>query len=230
MKILAIDTATEACSAALWQDGAVYERFVERPQGHGELILGMIDGLLAETGLTLNDLDGLAFGQGPGSFTGVRIAVAVAQGIGFGSALPLLPVSNLAALAQRCYREYGVRRVLPALDARMGEVYFGIYKIQGGYARAVVLDQVISPDRLPLPEDRNWLGVGRGWAAYGKVMRERLAEHLTNVVPEMLCSAQDIASLAVPALREGRAISPEAAVPLYLRDQVTHKGVATRGL
>jgi len=223
MKILAIDTATEACSAALWLDGRVRGRFAEQPRGHGELILGMMEGLLEEAGLALGDLDALAFGRGPGAFTGVRIAVGVAQGVGFGADLPLLPVSNLAALAQRLYREQGALRILPALDARMGEVYAGAYEIRAGLAQPVLEERVVPPDGLLLPPGGGWHGAGRGWATHGPVLRTRLGDRLAAVTPELLCHAWDMTPLAAAALAEGQTIAPDAALPLYLRDQVTWK-------
>src|SRR3569833_3307602 len=129
MKLLAIDTATEACSAALYLDGAVNKRYVLAPREHALLILPMIDELLRDANLSPLELDAVAFGRGPGAFTGLRIAAGVAQGIAYGADLPVVPVSSLAALAQGCYRERGVTRVLATIDARIGEVYWGAYRL-----------------------------------------------------------------------------------------------------
>jgi tRNA threonylcarbamoyladenosine biosynthesis protein TsaB len=224
VKILAIDTATEACSAALWLDGEVRERFVEQPRGHGELILGMMETLLAEADLTLRDLDALAFGRGPGAFTGVRIAVGVAQGVGLGARLPLVPVSNLAILAQRLYRERGVPRCLAALDARMGELYLGVYRIEAGIAHGVMPERLGVGADLPLPSGGGWHGVGRGWAVQeGTRLAARLGPALVGCTPEVLCSAADMGPLAAAALASGDTVRPEEALPDYLRERVAWK-------
>jgi tRNA threonylcarbamoyladenosine biosynthesis protein TsaB len=226
MKILAIDTATEACSAALWLDGEVRERFAVQPRKHGQLILGMMDGLLAEAGLALPQLDALAFGRGPGAFTGVRIATGVAQGAAFGADLPLLPISTLAALAQRHFREAGMRRILAAFDARMGELYWGAYRIdEFGLARLVGEEQVASPDALQLPPGDGWHGVGSGWSTYAEALGERLGDALAGADPELLCSAHDVALLGAEAFQEGGGVPAEQGLPVYLRDQVAWKKV-----
>lgn len=224
MKLLAIDTAAEACSAALFLDGGVQSRFLIAPRRHGELILAMLDELLTAAGLTLTDLDALAFGRGPGAFTGVRIATGVVQGAAFGANLPVVPVSNLAALAQRHFRENGHRRVLSALDARMGEVYWGAYAIDpGGLARLVGTEQVATPEQVNVPEGGDWHGAGSGWASYGEALRRRVGELLGSVTPELVCHAEDVAVLGVAGFLEGQAVSAEQALPVYLRDQVAWK-------
>ena len=220
MKILALDTATEACSAALLLDRAVRERFDVQPRRHGELILGMMDGLLAEAGLALSELDALAFGRGPGAFTGVRIATAVAQGTAFGADLPLLPISTLAALAQRHFRETGARRILAAFDARMEELYWGVYEIDGkGLARLVGEEQVAHPEAVDLPSGVGWYGAGHGWRAHGDTLRRRLGSAFIADDPDLLCSAHDIALLAEAAFNAGEGVSAEAGLPVYLRDR-----------
>ncbi len=224
MKILAIDTATEACSAALLLDGRVTERFTVQPRGHGDLILGMMEELLQEAGLPLRGLDALAFGRGPGAFTGVRIATGVVQGAAYGSDLPVVPVSNLAALAQQCLREHGARRILAALDARMNEVYWGAFEDGGdGRVRPVGAEQVAAPDAVLLPEAHGWCGAGKGWEVYGEVLAQRLEGRLASVHAELLCRARDIAELAAAAFAGGQAVPAEQALPVYLRDQVAWK-------
>ena len=221
MKLLAIDTSAEACSAALWWDGALTDRFVVQPRGHSELILGMMQDLLAEAGLVPTDLDALAFGRGPGSFTGVRIATAVTQGVAYAADLPVVPVSNLAALAQRHFRESGARRILPAFDARMGEVYWGAYEVDPhGLVALQGREEVAAPETVCLPHGGGWQGVGSGWRAYGEVLQQRLGERLVSVHARQLCHALDIASLGVAAFRLGDAVSAAEALPIYLRDQV----------
>lgn len=224
MKLLALDTATEACSAALWLDGALTERFEVQPRKHGDLILGMMQSLLDEAGLGLKDMDALAFGRGPGAFTGVRIGTGVAQGVAFGADLPLLPVSNLAALARRRFRESGARRVLAAFDARMGELYWGAYELDAeGHARLLGREQVAAPLALELPTGDGWHGAGQGWAAHGEELQGLLGDALDTVDEELLCSAVDIVCLAVDAFKNGEAVPAEQGLPVYLRDEVSWK-------
>lgn len=226
MKLLAIETATEACSAALYIDGEVKEISEVAPRKHAELILPMMDKLLAESELKLSQLDALAFGRGPGSFTGVRIATGVIQGTAFGAELPVVPVSTLAALAQRCFREQGASRILPAFDARMNEVYWAAYEVGADDLVEVVLpEQVAKPDQVEMPSDGNWHGAGTGWATYGDVLSQRLGEHLIKVSNDLFCSAHDVALLGVAGFRAGDAVAPENALPVYLRDQVAKKPV-----
>ncbi|MGB5493340.1 MAG: tRNA (adenosine(37)-N6)-threonylcarbamoyltransferase complex dimerization subunit type 1 TsaB, partial [Sedimenticolaceae bacterium] len=154
MKLLAIDTTEDACSAALLIDSEVAERFEIVPRRHSEILLPMMDGLLSDAGLRLRDLDALAFARGPGSFTGVRIAVSVAQGAAFGAQLPVVPVSSLQALAQGVRREQAAGAVLSALDARMREVYWGGYRADAmGIMRTVIADCVSAPQQVPPPGD-----------------------------------------------------------------------------
>jgi len=226
VKLLAIETATEACSAALYIDGEVKEISEVAPRKHAELILPMMDKLLAESELKLSQLDALAFGRGPGSFTGVRIATGVIQGTAFGAELPVVPVSTLAALAQRCFREQGASRILPAFDARMNEVYWAAYEVGADDLVEVVLpEQVAKPDQVEMPSDGNWHGAGTGWATYGDVLSQRLGEHLIKVSNDLFCSAHDVALLGVAGFRAGDAVAPENALPVYLRDQVAKKPV-----
>ncbi|AKH19015.1 tRNA (adenosine(37)-N6)-threonylcarbamoyltransferase complex dimerization subunit type 1 TsaB [Sedimenticola thiotaurini] len=221
MKILAIETATEACSAALLIDEAVSLRYQVQPRMHSQLILPMMDELLAEAGLSLAQLDAIAFGRGPGAFTGVRIAAGVAQGAAFAADLPVVPVSTLAALAQRAFRELGWRRLLPAYDARMQEVYWGAYGVdEQGLVVSQVADEVSAPDRVTLPEGDGWQGVGAGWSSYRSLLEQRLAGAVEAVNGELLCSAQDVALLGAAGFAAGRAVAPEQALPVYLRDKV----------
>jgi tRNA threonylcarbamoyladenosine biosynthesis protein TsaB len=223
-RILAIDTATEACSAALRLGEQVRVRFQVQPRRHGELLLGMMQDLLAEAGLTLRQLDGLAFGRGPGAFTGVRIATGVAQGVAYGADLPLLPVSNLAALAQGRLRDRGGERFLCAFDARMGELYWGAFQADAkGVVRALGEEQVAAPAAVTIPAGARWCGVGRGWAVYGDSLRRRLGDTLEAVDAERLCSAQDVATLGAVLWSEGGAVGPTSGLPVYLRDQVAWK-------
>ena len=223
MKLLAIETATEACSAALWLDGALTDRYEVAPREHTRLILPMMDELLAEAGVRLADLDALAFGRGPGAFTGVRIAAAVIQGAAFGADLPVVPVSTLAALAQQGL-DRSHTRVLAALDARMGEVYWGVFEADAeGLAVPVGHEQVIAPEAVPMPVGEGWYGIGTGWSAYGSALRARLDGHIGDVDSECFPSAKDVARLAVRDFAAGLAVSAEQALPVYLRDKVAEK-------
>lgn len=224
MRILAIDTSGEACSAALYLDGELSDRFVVQPRGHSELILGMMQALLAEAELPLGGLDALAYGRGPGSFTGVRIAAGVIQGIAYGAELPVVPVSTLAALAQRHHRESGAKRVLPAFDARMHEVYWAAYTLGAdGLMQLAGRESVSAPEQVELPPGNGWQGVGSGWLSYGDELRQRLGEAVEAVHARQLCHALDIAQLAVKGLTVGAAVSAEHALPVYLRNKVASK-------
>lgn len=224
MKILAIETATEACSAALLIDGSVSERYQVQPRMHSQLILPMMDELLAEAGVALASLDAIAFGRGPGAFTGVRIAVGVAQGAAFAADLPVVPVSTLAALAQRAYRELGWRRLLPAFDARMQEVYWGAYAVDTqGLVSSRVADEVSAPDRVTRPDGDGWRGVGAGWGSYRALLEQRLGGAVESVNADLLCSAHDVALLGAAGFAAGEAVAAEQALPLYLRDKVASR-------
>lgn len=222
MKILAVDTSGETCSVALIIGSDSEQLLAQEPRRHGELVLGMMDELLARAQIGLTQLDALAFGRGPGSFTGVRIATAVVQGAAFGADLPVVPVSTLAALARGQVRATGCRRILSALDARMGELYWGPYQsVAGDLVALVGEEQVAAPELVTLPSDGGWCGCGSGWSAHGDVLRQRMGARLSSIAPEAFCEAQDIAALACSELAEGRSVPAEQALPVYLRDRVT---------
>lgn len=224
MKLLAVETATEACSAALWLDGELSVRRQVAPRRHAELILPMMDGLLAEAGIALRRLDALGFGCGPGSFTGVRIATGVIQGAALGADLPVVPVSTLATLAQGAGRRHGVTRVLAAFDARMGELYWGAFEAGADGLMAPRQDECVADvDAVPLPQGGGWFGAGSGWGPYGPRLSRRLGEHLQGMDAELLCDAGDLARLAVEAWGRGAAVAAERALPVYLRNRVAKK-------
>ena len=178
MNILAIETATDACSCALEYSGAIATRHTVEPRRHTELLLPMIDSVLGEAGAELGSLDAIAFGRGPGSFTGLRIACAVAQGLGFGADRPLIAVSTLQVVAVGMHRSHGVRRVLVALDARMGEVYWGGFAWDGVTMAPVFDESVVPPHAVHVPAGGAWAGAGSGWSAYRAALDECLAGHL----------------------------------------------------
>ena len=221
VRLLAIETSTPACSAALWVDGEVLERYALAPRQHAALMLPMIESLLLEAGITVPQLDAIAFGCGPGSFTGVRIAASVVQGIAFAAGLPVVPVSTLAALAQGGMRLTGGRQVMAALDARKAEVYWGCYTDAG--SGTVVLqgnECVCAPAAVSCPDGKDWVGVGSGWEAYGDDLMKRVGEQVIRVLPDFEPRAADVAQLGSHDFRQGKALSPEAAVPVYLRNNV----------
>ncbi len=221
MRLLAIDTATEACSVALWVNGEVRERFEIAPRRHTALVLPMAEQLLAEGELTLAQLDLLAFGRGPGSFTGVRVATSMIQGIAFATGLGVLPVSTLTALAQGALRELEAERVLAAIDARMGELYWSTCIAESGVMCLTGEERLGTPQVVPFPEGDDWHGVGSGWDAYGMELRERLGARLVGIHPGHLPHARDIAHLAADALAKGaRPLPAELAQPVYLRNRV----------
>jgi tRNA threonylcarbamoyladenosine biosynthesis protein TsaB len=251
VRVLAIDTATENCSAALLIDGNVQSREIEMERGHAERILPMIDVLLTEAGITLHDLDAIAFGRGPGSFTGVRLAVTVTQGLAFGANLGVVPVSDLRAVAQRAFRQDAtLTRVLVCNDARMSEVYWACFERGGdGLARLEGEERVSKPSDVKLPP--GWskaTPAGRGFIAYAEALRAAVPTVTGGVAPidadapeaaaspkisvstsgapedllRLLPHAVDIARLSAPEVAAGRLIAAEAATPIYLRDNVAH--------
>ncbi len=230
MNILAIETSTEACSAALASHCDVLERFQLAPREHSALILPMIDELLAEAQLTLSRIDAVAFGRGPGSFTGLRIAAAVAQGIAFAADLPAVPVSTLAALACGLdTSEHGNRRVLTALDARMGEVYWATYLVAPGHQVVLRGEEILCPpQQVPLPVGGRWHGLGPGWKAHGEALRQRLGARVESWDGQRLPRAREVALLGREGLRRGAAVPAEQALPVYLRDSVIQAPAARR--
>jgi len=223
MKLLAVETSTEACSAALFIDGAVAERFEVSPQKHTRLILPMIDGLMAEAGLTPRQLDALAFSRGPGSFTGVRIATGVIQGIAFGADLPVVPVSTLAAIAQDFFDHHNAHVAFTTMDARMGEIFWGVYRRgQQGYVELLGQEAVTPAERVEFPELAG-VGVGSGWGVYREVLMARLAGLVERCEPGLLPRAGAIARLGAHGFEQGLAVDVEQAMPVYLRDKVARK-------
>lgn len=227
MKILALDTASENCSAALLCDGRLTarERLLER--GHADCILAMIDEVLAEADASLAGLTAIAFGRGPGSFTGVRLAASVTQGLAHGGGVPVVPVSDLAAVAQRVLAdEASAGRVLVCNDARMRQIYWGCYaRGATDLAELVGEEHVSDPDRVALPAgwstDSALRAAGTGFAAYPGLRSE-----FSNLpgIRELRPRAAEIALLAVPEVKAGRLVDPEQALPVYLRDDVVQPG------
>ncbi len=224
MKILAIETATEACSAALLINDAILERYELAPQRHNRLILPMIESLLAEAGIKIAQVDALAFGRGPGSFTGVRIAAGVAQGIAFGADLPVTPVSTLAALAQDALTGASEPIAFPCIDARMGEIYWAVYRRgESGLAELLGEESVLPADSVSFPDQVEGIGIGSGWKTYGSILEERLGRCVKRLMPERFPRAAMVAYLGAYAFGKGLFVEPEQALPVYLRDNVAKK-------
>lgn len=220
VKFLAFDTATEWCSAALWVDGACTHREIHAGQKHSDLLVPMLMELLAEAELDLKQMDAIVYGMGPGSFTGLRIACGVAQGLALGAELPVLGISTLEALAE----EAGEDRVLTCLDARMNEVYAALYQRGvGGIAgewRCLAGPLVCPPGSVPMPDDEGYVGVGSGFAAYPDIAQSRM---LQRVDAALIPHARAMARLAAPRLLRGKGLAAENAEPLYIRDKVALK-------
>lgn len=226
MKILALDTASGQCSAALLLDGALQARSVVTARDHARLLLPMIDALLVDAGITLRQLDGIAFGRGPGSFTGVRVAASVTQGLALGADLPVRPVSDLRALAEQARRRaasgFGTGSVLACMDARMGEVYWAAFQLQGQLVGDhAVVERVGSPATLLGGiTQRPLLAAGPGLSAYPEI-RERLGLGPDQCFDDAEPHARDVAQLAALDLAAGAQwLQPEAAQPVYVRDEV----------
>jgi tRNA threonylcarbamoyladenosine biosynthesis protein TsaB len=229
-KILAIDTATENCSVALVIDDTYFVRREVAPRDHTKKILPMVDEVLKEAGIGLSDLDALAFGRGPGSFTGVRIGIGIAQGLAYGADLPMIPVSTLAAMAQGSYRLHQATHVATAIDARMSEVYWARYVRQdNGDWQLNDNEMVIAPELLAeqsVIDGHQWCQAGTGWAAYAEPLSG--LKFATQSGEMLYPDAEDIAFLAKFAFAKGEMVSVENSSPVYLRDTVAWKKLPGR--
>ncbi|MDX1571492.1 MAG: tRNA (adenosine(37)-N6)-threonylcarbamoyltransferase complex dimerization subunit type 1 TsaB [Xanthomonadales bacterium] len=222
MKILALDTATEACSAALLCDGTAQTRFEATPRKHASLILPFVDELLSEAGFSLNQLDAIAISRGPGSFTGIRIGFALAQGLAMGAGLGVVPVSTLHALALAAYDDAPAPLILAVLDARMGEVYAGGFDFgQDALGVPELAEQVCDPASLRLDGSGRWLAAGPGVAVYREVIEQVNPDRFDAFKPELLSRADCVARLADRHLSSGEEpVDPVLAQPVYLRQRV----------
>lgn len=216
MKLLAFEASTRRLSVALWCDGALAEKSADVPNGGSERLLPWAHELLAEAGLSLKQLDGIAFGAGPGGFTGLRLACGVAQGLAWGLDRPVVPVGTLAALALAS----GDGRVLACLDARMHEVYVAAYAVRGEVVEELMPPKVGAGETVELPAGEGWRGVGDGFAAQGEALRVRLGGRLAVVRDDNLPTAAAVVRLAAPLLARGAGAAAVDAAPLYVRDKV----------
>ncbi|HKU78779.1 MAG TPA: tRNA (adenosine(37)-N6)-threonylcarbamoyltransferase complex dimerization subunit type 1 TsaB [Rhodanobacteraceae bacterium] len=219
MNLLAIETATEACSVALLHGDTLIDRTELAPRRHAELVLPMAEDLLAEAGIARRQLDAIAVGQGPGAFTGVRLAISVAQGLALALDIPVIPVSSLAALAMQAPNNGAA--ILAAIDARREEIYAGVFRFDAdGLAESLDHERVLTASVLTMPEAEAWNVLGTGWRAYGDAIRERLPSPPRWADGDRYPQARDVARLAAPLFAAGKGMPPEQALPVYLRDKV----------
>lgn len=217
MRLLGLETSSAVATVALTVEGEVLEREIASPREQAGLLLALVDELLATAALTLGQLDGVAFGRGPGSFTGLRLAAAVAQGFGLAAGVPLLPVSSLLSLAEHARRSYGVERSLVAVDARMGEVYSAAFEAGSEGLTLAAPERLCSPGALTAPARPGWTAVGDGFAAYAEVLAE-LTAGADRVLPSLCPTARDLFPQAARDLAAGRTAAPQQALPVYLRE------------
>ncbi|GAA5219311.1 tRNA (adenosine(37)-N6)-threonylcarbamoyltransferase complex dimerization subunit type 1 TsaB [Corallincola platygyrae] len=229
-RILALDACTEACSAALYDGAELISRYAISPREHSQRLLPMVDELLAEAELKIGDVDAIAFGRGPGSFTGVRICVGFAQGLALGADRPMIGISTLEAMALEASELHQHRQLIAAIDARMAEIYVAAYEVSDGKCQPSWPEQVIKPDVLveqAEPLAGKWIGVGSGWGTYGDQLKG-LASELEITDRVQFPSAASMAKLALPKLLAGEVQDCADVEPIYLRNEVTWKKLPGR--
>ena len=219
MNILALDTSNEYCSLALLRDGHVAVREILAGQGHSELILAMLDEVLKQEGVKISEMNGIAYGSGPGSFTGLRIACGVAQGIAFGMDIPVVGIGTLHAMAQAMDGD----RIVACLDARMGEIYFAAYERSGNRLVCIHEPGLYSPEDAPPLEGTGWVGCGSGFSAHGEKLVERYAGKMDRIDDAIRPHAREIALLAQGEFDAGSGMDAAYAFPLYVRNRVALK-------
>ena len=229
MKILAVETSTDACSAALLIDEQVKQAFEIAPRKHTQLILNQIDSMLAEADIKINDIDAIAFARGPGAFTGLRIAAGLTQGIALACDIPAIAVSTLAAMAQQSFQRFQTEKMYVALDARMNQVYWGEYYINKGFVELQAEELVISPKDLAKRNEADNVGIGSGWQAYQTDLQERVQSKTTPDLQAIHPAAKQVAQLAAEQYKLGNILSAEQVQPVYLRNKVAQT-LQERGL
>lgn len=231
MNLLAVDTSAEGCSAAVLSQGQVHSRFTLAPRGHTRLLMPMVRELLAECGLAPYNLDAVAFACGPGSFTGLRIATGVAQGLAYGLNVPVIPISSLATVAAQMIESEDIPvgdGIAVAFDARMGEVYWGCFANTDGTPSLIDKERVCLPENVSLPTGLNaWSGAGSGWALQEQ-MPAAVTSHIIRLDTAMVPHAANVVRLAEQAWHRGLHVPAAAARPMYLRDEVTWKKLPGR--
>jgi len=222
MNLLAIDTSTDFCSVAASRGDALFSRHERAGQRQAETILGMVDEVLVEARIELAQIQGIAYGAGPGSFTGLRIAAGVTQGLALARGIGVIGVGSLLALSEEAGKD-GAGRMIACLDAHMGEVYHAAYRRAGDGWEEVSAPGLYRPEAVPVAPGRDWTGCGDGFAAYRERLAARLGECVAAIRPEATPSARAVLKLAIPRFAAGEAKDAATAVPLYLRDKVALK-------
>lgn len=222
--ILAFDTSTTACTAALCLDNKVHELFEIAPRRHSELIISMINDLLTKSRIGLQDVDAIAFGAGPGSFMGVRIATGIAQGLAFGADKPVIPVSTLQTIAQNAYQATQISNIVAGWDARMGEIYWGAYQLNErvDLMEAVVDDRLDKPNSVELPSQKDWLAAGNAWSLYEAGLNQAFKQHVKTHDKVIYPQAGPMTKIALEKYQQGDVLPAEKAEPKYLRNKVTN--------
>ncbi len=221
MNLLALESSTEACSVALCVGEKLYSSFELAPQQHAQRFLPMLDALVNEAGIKPGEINGVAYGHGPGSFTGVRIAASMMQGIAIGCEVRVVGVSTLHAIAYRVWQESGYSKVLAAIDARMSAVYWGCYQFdEQGRSIQVVKESVAAPEDVEHPAGNDWVGAGSGWQAYESALLKRCEGVCKQSLGIVYPRAVDVLMIAKAEFINGRSVQPEEAIPVYLRNKV----------
>lgn len=224
MKILALDTSTEFLSLALWLDGELVSRDVLVGQAHSQQILPLLRDLLEEASISLHALDGIAFGAGPGSFTGLRIGCGIAQGLAFGANLPVIGIGTLVALAETVNTlDSNHDRIIACLDARMGEVYLGAYQKRENLWHETLPVALYKPDNVPVLAGERWVGAGSGWTAYQPTLMSCYKDQIGAIQPDISPVARSIVKLALPMFESGHGVAAAEATPIYIRNKVALK-------
>ncbi|MFW0042621.1 MAG: tRNA (adenosine(37)-N6)-threonylcarbamoyltransferase complex dimerization subunit type 1 TsaB [Coxiella endosymbiont of Dermacentor silvarum] len=216
-KLLAFETATAACSVALWLNGEIIQRFEMAPQRHSDILLNLVDELLSNAQINLKNLDAIAFGSGPGSFMGVRIATGVAQGIAYGIDLPVIPVSTLQALAQAAYQQINSEQVIAGWDARRDAIYWGVYQAdKKRIMQEIIGDHIDHPRNIQFPKGERMIGVGNAWTVYQSSLPSDFQFTKENIYPD----AASVALIAQQKFKKGNILLPKKAEPTYIREEV----------
>jgi tRNA threonylcarbamoyladenosine biosynthesis protein TsaB len=223
MNLLAIDTSTDFCSVAACRGETLVSRHEPAGQRQAEMILDMVDAVLGDAGLALERIEGIAFGAGPGSFTGLRIAAGVTQGLAFARGVGVIGVGSLLALAEEASGETADARVVSCLNARMGEVYHAAYRRSGERWEEVSAPGLYKPEAVPVLPGGGWTGAGDGFAAYREGLAARLGDSMSGMRPAVHPTARAVLKLAMPRFAAGKALDAAAALPVYLRDKVAQK-------
>ena len=223
MNLLAIDTSTDFCSVAASRGEALFSRHERAGQRQAETILGMVDEVLAEAHIELAQIHGIAYGEGPGSFTGLRIAAGVTQGLALARGIGVIGVGSLLALSEEAGKDAAGGRVIACLDAHKGEVYHAAYRRAGAGWEEVSAPGLYRPEAVPVAPGGNWTGCGDGFSAYRVRLAARLGECVSAIRPEAAPSARAVLKLAMPRFAAGEAKDAATAVPVYLRDKVALK-------